>query len=86
MAAHSENRGAAFAEAFLIRRRTVSQQPCPSADELSRLVLGTLPEADLEWIVRHLDGCPTCEASVRTLESLSDPVLDALRRSLGGSG
>jgi anti-sigma factor RsiW len=59
----------------------VSQPTCPSADELSGFVLGTLPAADLGRIGRHLDGCPSCEAVVRGLENASDPLLVALRRS-----
>jgi serine/threonine protein kinase len=81
MAAHSESRGAAFAEAFTTRRWTVSQQTCLSAGALSGFVLGTIPGGDLERIVRHLDGCPACEAAVRALESVSDPVLAAIRHT-----
>jgi WD40 repeat protein/serine/threonine protein kinase/tetratricopeptide (TPR) repeat protein len=59
----------------------VSDQACPSAEELSGFLLGTLPEADLERIVQHLDGCPTCEAAVKALENVSDPVLAAIRHA-----
>jgi anti-sigma factor RsiW len=59
----------------------VSQQTCLSAGELSGFVLGTISEGDLERIVRHLDGCPACEAAVRALESVSDPVLAAIRHT-----
>jgi serine/threonine protein kinase len=62
----------------------VSERTCPSADELTGFVLGTLPEAGLDRIVRHLDGCPACEAAVKSLESASDPVLAALRHSPSG--
>jgi serine/threonine protein kinase/WD40 repeat protein len=56
----------------------VSEQPCPSSDELSGFFLGTLPEADLERILRHLDGCPGCAAAVRALDEAGDPVLAAM--------
>jgi WD40 repeat protein/serine/threonine protein kinase len=61
----------------------VSERACPSPDQLTGFVLGTLPEADLERIARHLDGCPACEAEVNSLESASDPVLAAIRRAPG---
>jgi WD40 repeat protein/serine/threonine protein kinase len=58
----------------------VAEQACPSPEELSGFLLGTLPEADLERVGRHLDGCPACESAVRALENLSDPVLAAIRQ------
>jgi anti-sigma factor RsiW len=61
----------------------VPDRACPSADELTGFVLGTLPEADLERVAQHLDGCPACEAAVNSLESASDPVLAALRHPAG---
>jgi WD40 repeat protein/serine/threonine protein kinase/tetratricopeptide (TPR) repeat protein len=57
----------------------VSAQACPSADELSGFLLGTLPDADLERILQHLDGCLTCAAAVRALDDARDPVLAVFR-------
>lgn len=62
----------------------MSTDACPPADQLSRFALGTLPEPALETIARHLDGCPACEAAVKALDQLSDPVLTALRHCPAG--
>jgi serine/threonine protein kinase len=62
----------------------VSTDACPSADQLSQFALGTLPEPALETIARHLDGCSACEAAVRALDQLSDPVLAAIRHCPAG--
>jgi anti-sigma factor RsiW len=63
----------------------VAETSCPAPGELSGFVLGTLPEADLQRIARHLDVCAACEAAVRTLENLGDPVLTAIRDALNAS-
>jgi hypothetical protein len=67
------------------RRSTVAETPCPAPGELSGFVLGTLPVADLQRIARHLDVCAACEAAVRTLEDLGDPVLTAIRDALSAA-
>src|SRR5262249_22190975 len=55
---------------------------CPNADELAAFVLGALAETAVERVVQHLEACPACEARVRSLENLSDPVIAGLRRPL----
>jgi serine/threonine protein kinase/WD40 repeat protein len=46
---------------------------------LSAFVRGTLPEADVDGVERHLDGCPACEALVAALENVTDPLIAGLR-------
>jgi WD40 repeat protein/serine/threonine protein kinase len=53
---------------------------CPSEDELSAFVLGTLPEVALEALARHLETCPACEARAQRLDERSDPLVEGLRR------
>jgi serine/threonine protein kinase/WD40 repeat protein len=62
----------------------VAEHSCPSPDDLTRFVLGTLPEATLEAVAAHLDRCPACEAAVKALEDVSDPVLAAIRNPHSG--
>jgi WD40 repeat protein/serine/threonine protein kinase len=63
----------------------VAERTCPSADELSAFILGTLPPPVMEAVGRHLDSCSACEAAVQSLEHLSDPVIAGLRRRPGDS-
>jgi WD40 repeat protein/serine/threonine protein kinase/tetratricopeptide (TPR) repeat protein len=58
----------------------VSPRLCPSTDQLSAFVLGTLPEAALGEIGRHLDECLTCEQAVASLDQVIDEVVAGLRR------
>ena len=43
---------------------------CPTADGLSRLINGQLPESEIESLLNHLQECPQCVQKVGTL---SDP-------------
>ena len=61
------------------------EQICPSPEDLSGFVLGTLPLPKLEGVARHLEACPVCEAAVGALERISDPVVAAIRHSGVGS-
>src|SRR5579871_1594354 len=60
----------------------MSRTECLTPDELTGFHLGDLPENVLEELAGHLENCPRCEEAVRSLEGLSDPVIDAYRRSV----
>ncbi len=57
------------------------EKNCPSPAELSGFILGTLPLTDLERVALHLDDCSACDAAVEAIESVSDPVVQAIRES-----
>jgi WD40 repeat protein len=52
---------------------------CPSEQELLAFHLGTLPEAEVDAVAAHLEGCSGCDGAVRRLDDSVDPVLAALR-------
>ena len=52
---------------------------CPTEQDLAAFNLGDLPEAALEAISRHLEGCPSCDAFLDRLEDRTDSALAALR-------
>jgi serine/threonine protein kinase/formylglycine-generating enzyme required for sulfatase activity len=54
---------------------------CPSADELSAYLLGTLPGAEAERVFEHLEQCPECEVTLDGLEQAvqEDTLLSRLR-------
>jgi hypothetical protein len=60
---------------------------CPDRQLLASLLLGTLPPEQEEAVNRHLDDCPACAAAAEQVETTTDPLIDALRRSKtqGGS-
>ncbi|NUQ63567.1 MAG: zf-HC2 domain-containing protein [Pirellulales bacterium] len=53
---------------------------CPDKSKLAAYLLGTIPEADAETIISHLEQCPSCEATVESMEGLSDTLVSGLRR------
>lgn len=53
---------------------------CPDRKELLAYALGTLPEEEAQRLERHLATCQACESTLHSLETASDPVLEALRR------
>jgi anti-sigma factor RsiW len=59
---------------------------CPSEQELSGLVTGTLAARDIERVTAHLESCPACEARVSALDQLSDPLMSGLRGRAGRNG
>ena len=40
---------------------------CVGEAELRAFLLGELPEEQAQALVRHLEGCPSCEATARRL-------------------
>lgn len=59
---------------------------CPSDEELSDFNLGDLSESSLDEVARHLESCPRCEARAQRLDSQTDEILVALRRTASGVG
>jgi serine/threonine protein kinase len=64
---------------------------CPMEQDLAAFNTGDLPEARLEAISRHLEGCPDCEAFLDGLDDGTDSAIAALRyhgpaRDLGRIG
>src|SRR5262249_27258485 len=51
---------------------------CPPARALVELIDGQLVEPDLSELSRHLEGCPACQETARTLSS-SDALVESLR-------
>ena len=51
----------------------------PNRDQLSGYTLGTLPEKDAEVLAEHLEICPECEDTLRSLENTSDTLVKGLR-------
>jgi WD40 repeat protein len=54
---------------------------CLTEAELAGLQLGDLPEAALQGLAEHLEGCPRCQEAARALDGLSDGTLASYRRS-----
>jgi HEAT repeat protein/S1-C subfamily serine protease len=53
----------------------------PSAEELRRLLLGDLPELDLERLAGHVESCPDCGERLSSQQP-ADPLVAALRRPM----
>src|SRR5207244_3852551 len=53
--------------------------PCPTEQELAAFNLGDLPEASLDVITGHVEGCPLCEALLASLDGRTDSAIAALR-------
>ncbi len=56
--------------------------PCPSADDLERLSLGQLAEADVDRLAGHLEGCSRCLAVLRAVPA-EDPLVRVLQAARG---
>jgi serine/threonine protein kinase len=56
---------------------------CPTEEELSGLVTGTLDPAEIERLTAHLESCAQCEARVSALDQLSDVVMSGIRVRAG---
>jgi WD40 repeat protein len=59
---------------------------CPPLDRLEAFQLGELPEDEAAVIACHLETCPLCEQAAQDLDSLTDPVLLALRQFPAAAG
>ncbi len=55
------------------------QKPCPSQDELSGFVFGTLNESAADAVSDHLIACQPCEDTVQEIERTADQVVEGLR-------
>jgi tRNA A-37 threonylcarbamoyl transferase component Bud32 len=53
---------------------------CPGLDELKRFAIGDLDERTFARIAEHVEHCPNCETSLRSLEAHTDPLVTALRQ------
>jgi hypothetical protein len=53
---------------------------CPTHDLLDAFHRGELPPPTLDAVASHLEGCRRCEAELKALDDLADPVVAALRR------
>ncbi len=52
---------------------------CPEPGQLVNLSLGKIPRLDLDQISEHVERCPACQERLRTLDTVSDPLLHRLR-------
>jgi eukaryotic-like serine/threonine-protein kinase len=59
----------------------MSSSKCPTREELTAFVVGTLTEAALEAIAGHVEDCAECDGTLQELDRLSDPVIAGLRRA-----
>ncbi|MHB8902662.1 MAG: protein kinase domain-containing protein, partial [Thermoguttaceae bacterium] len=53
---------------------------CPTDDELKSYALGQIAEADADAILRHLENCSRCEASLTEIEGVADRVIQLCRQ------
>lgn len=51
----------------------------PSKTDLSAFLLGKLPTAACDEVASHLDVCPSCQETIRGLDSVSDSLVTGLR-------
>jgi hypothetical protein len=56
--------------------------PCPDRNQLLDYLLGKLPDPPAGEVAAHVEGCPTCERTVRSLEVASDTLVAQLRGPL----
>src|SRR5262245_23615203 len=52
---------------------------CPSRDELSGYVRGTLPPPQAEAVTIHLAACPNCEETLHDLAAVPDKLVDQIK-------
>lgn len=56
--------------------------PCPGPEELLALVLGKLPDGQVDSVSSHVARCPACENTIVALEEASDTLIAQLRGPL----
>jgi WD40 repeat protein/tRNA A-37 threonylcarbamoyl transferase component Bud32 len=66
---------------LLAGKEIMPRLSCLTPEELKAFNLGDFPEAVLEELAAHLEKCPRCEAAARSLDAVSDPVVEAYRES-----
>jgi hypothetical protein len=59
----------------------MSKKSCPSRDELSGYVQGTLPPSQAESVTVHLAECADCEDTIQQLEPIADPLINQIREA-----
>src|SRR5262245_48560142 len=52
---------------------------CPERDELAGFVSGSLSSERVDSVASHVEECPVCEETVRSLETSADGLLGQLR-------
>ncbi len=58
----------------------MSASMCPSADQISRYLVGMLDQNDIDEVATHVAACSSCQARADQLESrTADPLVDELR-------
>lgn len=55
---------------------------CPDREILGDFLLGKRSATELDEIARHLNACPECFATARSLEARTDVLIDTLREAL----
>ena len=53
---------------------------CPDRERLESYALGKLAPDDLDSVAEHLLACPNCDSVVESLESVSDSLVEELRK------
>jgi eukaryotic-like serine/threonine-protein kinase len=61
----------------------MSQQHCPTRDELTSYVRGLLPLSDADTVSIHVAACRECEETVSSLSSISEGFVERLRSAAG---
>ena len=62
-----------------VRKHTMNPAVCPSEQQLTKYLLGTLEEDEASQVIVHVEYCAECEAAIETLENISDSVIVNLR-------
>jgi serine/threonine protein kinase len=57
----------------------MSGQPCPAREELHAFHVGTLVDDRSEALIEHISTCPGCQATLETLGTAGDALLERLR-------
>src|SRR4051794_32702045 len=52
---------------------------CPSPEVLREFCVGALPRREQDSVCLHVDGCPSCEATLGTVDDGDDDLIRLLR-------
>jgi hypothetical protein len=58
-----------------------STSACPERDDLARLLLGQVADAEAEVLEQHMSHCQRCLEKTRSLRLDDDTLLEAIRQS-----